>query len=49
MSLLVAICFLVTVIGISDSMEGRPMKLYLINIFYNIIGFCIMGIILGVW
>ncbi len=49
MSLLAAICFLVTVIGISDSMEARPMKLYLINIFYNIIGFCIMGIILGVW
>jgi fatty acid desaturase len=48
-SLLAAICFLVTVIGISDSMEVRPMKLYLINIFYNIIGFCIMGIIIGVW
>jgi hypothetical protein len=48
-SLLTAICFLVTVIGISDSMEGRPMKLYLINIFYNLLGFCIMGIIIGVW
>jgi hypothetical protein len=48
-SLLAAICFLVTVIGISDSMEARPMKLYLINIFYNLIGFCIMGIIIGVW
>ena len=46
---LTAICFTTTTVGINYIMEHRPMKLFLVNNLYNIIGFIIMGAILGAW
>jgi len=46
---LAAVCFLATTMGTNDLMEGRPLKLYLLNAFFNLIGFLIMGVIIGVW
>jgi hypothetical protein len=45
--LLVSVCFLFTVIGTSDMMEGRPLALFRINILFNILGFMLMGLIIG--
>lgn len=48
-SLLAAICFVLTTMGINDVFEKRPKGLTFINIFYHIVGFVIIGIIIGLW
>jgi len=35
--------------SVSDTMEGRPFKLTLINSLYNLVGLLIMGLIIGAW
>ena len=48
-ALMAAICFVLTTTFINQSMEGRPTRLFFINGLYNLIGFFIMGLIIGGW
>ena len=48
-SLLVGVCFVLTSLSVNDVFEGRPRSLSVINILYHIVGFVIIGIILGAW
>ncbi len=43
------ICFVFTTMMINDSFEKRPQGLTFMNILYHLIGFVIMGIIIGAW
>ena len=47
--LIAGVCFCATAICNSYLYEKRPLGLYLINSFYNIVGCVIAGIILSVW
>lgn len=47
--LLAGICFVMTTMGVNDTFEGRPSGLTVINILYHIVGFLIIGIIVGAW
>jgi hypothetical protein len=47
--LLAGICFIFAPMSINDVMEGRPCKLTVINIIYHMIGFVLMGIVIGAW
>jgi hypothetical protein len=47
--LLVGIHFALAFISTNDAMEGRSIKLTAINVFYNIVGLMIMGLIIGGW
>ena len=44
-----ALCFVIAPMGVNDLMEGRPVKLFLVNAIYNLVGFVIMGAIIGFW
>jgi len=46
---LAAVCFIFVPMSINDTMENRPSKLSTINILYHVIGFLLMGIIIGAW
>lgn len=46
---LAAVCFVGASAFINDQMEGRPMVLFGINFFYSLIGFMMMGAIIGAW
>jgi hypothetical protein len=48
-SILAAICFVLTTMSVNDTFEGRPKGLTFINILYHIVGFIIIGIIIGAW
>lgn len=48
-SLLVGVCFVLTTMSINDTFENRPRGLTFINVFYHLVGFIIMGIIIGAW
>ncbi len=41
--------FVALAFGINDLMEARPVKLFLINAAYHLIGFVGMGLIIGAW
>jgi hypothetical protein len=41
--------FVMTTSAINSSFAGKPLKLYLIDGFYHLYGFIIIGIILGIW
>ena len=47
--LLAAICFAAATSGVSELMEGRPSKVFVVNSLYNIVAFAVMGAIVGVW
>lgn len=47
--LLAGICFVLAPMSINDVMEGRPCKLTTVNILYHMVGFVLMGIIIGAW
>lgn len=47
--LLAAISFVLSTFFVNDSMEGRPRGLTALNILYHIIGFIIIGLIIGIW
>lgn len=49
LSVLAGICFILAPVSIHDVMEGRPCKLTAINVFYHMIGFVLIGIIIGAW
>jgi len=44
-----AVCFVGVAMGVNDNMESRPCKLTVINILYHIVGFLIMGAVIGLW
>jgi hypothetical protein len=46
---LLGTCLILPAMGISDIMEGRPAKLTWINVLYVIVGYVIIGLILGFW
>lgn len=46
---LLSICLVFPAMGISDIMESRPAKLTWVNVLYVIVGYIIMGLILGPW
>ncbi|MFH1701199.1 MAG: DUF1761 domain-containing protein [Candidatus Zixiibacteriota bacterium] len=47
--LVAAICFVVASNATNGLMENRPCKIFMVNAFYNLIGFIIMGLIIGLW
>ena len=47
--LLAGVCFVLTTFGINDTFERRPCQLTILNVLYHIIGFIIIGIIVGAW
>ena len=47
--LLTGICFVCAAMSINDVMESRPRKLTFVNLAYHVVGFVVMGIILGLW
>jgi hypothetical protein len=47
--LLAGVTFVFTTMGLNDIFEKRPGSLAAINIIYHIIGFVIVGLIIGVW
>ena len=47
--LVASVCFSFATIGMHDVMEKRPGGLTLINALYSIVGFLVMGIIIGAW
>ncbi|GAB4321776.1 MAG: hypothetical protein Kow0074_12820 [Candidatus Zixiibacteriota bacterium] len=46
---LAAVCFVGSSSFINDRMEGRSSMLFWINFLYSLIGFMIMGAIIGAW
>jgi hypothetical protein len=46
---LVGVGFVMTVLLNSVAFEGRPVQLFFINAAYQVIGYCLMGAILGAW
>jgi len=47
--LLAGVCFVLGTMGINDTFENRPKGLTVINILYHIVGFIVIGIIVGAW
>ncbi len=48
-AVLVWFCFSVATVLMHDIMEKRPGKLTMINIMYQLVGFVVMGVIIGLW
>ncbi|MCI0708114.1 MAG: DUF1761 domain-containing protein [Ignavibacteriae bacterium] len=49
LGLVSGLCFSAVGIGISYAWEGKPLKLFLIDSSYHVIGITLTGIILSVW
>jgi hypothetical protein len=47
--LLAGVCFVVATLGINDIFEQRPKQLTIINVLYHLVGFIVIGIIIGAW
>jgi len=47
--LLAGICFVAATMGINDIFEQRPRQLSVINVLYHVVGFIVIGIIVGAW
>ena len=47
--LMAGVCFALTTLGINDTFERRPCQLTAINVLYYIVGFIIIGSIVGAW
>ena len=47
--LLTGICFGLATVGIHDLFEQRPKQLTIINVLYHVVGFILIGIIVGAW
>ena len=48
-AIVVGVCFVFTSMGVNDTFENRPRSLMAMNILYHLVGFVIMGIIIGAW
>jgi hypothetical protein len=49
MGFLAGVCFILAPMTINDVMESRPMKLTAINVLYHMVGFLLIGFIIGAW
>ena len=49
LGLLAGICFVLATMGVNDIFEQRPCQLSAINILYHLVGFIVIGIIVGAW
>ncbi|MEW5794927.1 MAG: DUF1761 domain-containing protein [Candidatus Zixiibacteriota bacterium] len=49
LGLLAGICFVLTSMGVNDLFEQRPRLLSAINILYHLVGFILIGVIIGAW
>lgn len=47
--LLAGTCFVLASMGVNDIFEQRPRQLSFINVLYHIVGFILIGIIIGAW
>ena len=47
--LLAGVCFVMTSMGVNDIFENRSKGLTIMNVLYHLVGFVIIGIIIGVW
>jgi len=47
--LLAGICFVLTTMGVNDLFEQRSRQLTVINVLYHLVGFIVIGIIVGAW
>lgn len=47
--LLAGVCFVLSSMGVNDVFEKRPKGLTAINVIYHIVGFIVIGIIVGAW
>jgi hypothetical protein len=47
--LLAAVCFVLASMGVNDVFEKRPTGLTFINVLYHVVGFIVIGIIVGAW
>jgi surface polysaccharide O-acyltransferase-like enzyme len=47
--LLAGICFVLSTMGVNDLFENRPRSLTFVNILYHIVGFIVVGVIVGAW
>lgn len=48
-ALVTGICFMFAPFVTNDQFEGRPGGLTVLNALYHLVGFLVMGIIIGVW
>ncbi|MCP4001964.1 MAG: DUF1761 domain-containing protein [Gammaproteobacteria bacterium] len=46
---IMAFSFVLTAMGMTNLFECRPIHLIMINSFYHIVSFCLMGFIIGAW
>ena len=47
--LLAGVCFVLSTIGVNDLFEQRPRQLTFLNVLYPLVGYVIIGIIVGAW
>ena len=47
--LLAGVCFVLATMGVNDAFEKRPCSLTAINVLYHIVGFIVIGVIVGAW
>jgi len=47
--LLAGVCFVLTTMGVTDLFEQRSRQLTAINVLYHVVGFIVIGIIVGAW
>ena len=47
--LLAGVCFVLAAMAVNDTFEKRPTGLTVINALYHIVGFIVIGIIVGAW
>lgn len=47
--LLAGVCFVLASMGVNDLFEKRPTGLTVINVLYHIVGFIVIGVIIGAW
>ncbi|MFZ5980292.1 MAG: DUF1761 domain-containing protein [Candidatus Zixiibacteriota bacterium] len=48
-SVLIGICFVFTTMSVNDIFENRPGSLTFINVLYHLMGFIVIGVIVGAW
>ncbi|MBD3258383.1 DUF1761 family protein [candidate division GN15 bacterium] len=49
LAILVGVSFMIAPFMVNDLMEGRPTSLTVINVLFNLVGFIIIGVIVGAW
>ena len=47
--LLGGICFVLATMTMNDTFEKKPLGLTMINVLYHLVGFIVVGVIIGAW